>query len=186
MSSAGVVPDRQVAAIVKTHEDKLDESLKVTVGTTEVELDSRRATLRLKESAIGNLITDAIREVTKAEVILMNGGGIRGDRVYAAGTVLTHKDILVELPFGNVTVLAEIQGADLRTALEEGVSAVEDVAGRFPHVSGMRYVFDPRRPKGSRVLDVTIGGKRLDPAATYRLATQRVCPGRGRRLSVAH
>jgi 5'-nucleotidase/UDP-sugar diphosphatase len=171
MSSAGVPPEPRVAAIVKTYEDKLDESLKVTVGTTTVELDSRRVTVRLKESAIGNLIADALRESTKADVALMNGGGIRGDRTYPAGTILTRKDVLTELPFRNVTVLAEIQGADLRAALEEGVSAVEDVAGRFPQVSGMRFVFAPGRPKGSRVLDVTIGGKPLDPTATYRLAT---------------
>jgi 2',3'-cyclic-nucleotide 2'-phosphodiesterase (5'-nucleotidase family) len=68
-------------------------------------------------------------------------------------------------------VLLEISGADLRAALEEGVSAVEDVAGRFPQVSGLRFVFDPRRPKGNRVLDVLIGGKPLDPSASYKLAT---------------
>jgi 5'-nucleotidase/UDP-sugar diphosphatase len=171
VSTAGVAPDQRIATIVKTHEDKLDESMKVAVGTTSVDLDSRRATVRLKESAIGNLIADAIREVTKADVGLTNGGGIRGDRTYAAGTTLTRKDVLTELPFGNVTVLLELSGADLRTALEEGVSAVEDVAGRFPHVSGMRFTFDPKRPKGSRVLDVSVGGKPLDPAATYKIAT---------------
>ena len=143
----------------------------MTVGTTAVELDSRRATVRLKESAIGNLIADAIREYTHADVALTNGGGIRGDRTYPAGTTLTRKDVLTELPFGNVVVLLEITGADLRAALEEGVSAVEDVAGRFPHVSGLHFVFDPKRPKGSRVLEVTVGGKPLDPGATYKLAT---------------
>jgi 2',3'-cyclic-nucleotide 2'-phosphodiesterase (5'-nucleotidase family) len=171
ISTAGVAPDPAVAAIVKQHEDKLDESLKVTVGTTGVELDSRRATVRLKESAIGNLIADAIREATKADVAVTNGGGIRGDRTYAAGTTLTRKDVLTELPFGNVTVLLEIGGADLLAALEEGVSLVEDVAGRFPQVSGLSFVFDPKRPRGSRVVKVSIGGKPLDPAATYRLAT---------------
>jgi 5'-nucleotidase / UDP-sugar diphosphatase len=171
LSTAGMAPDPTIAAIVKQHEDKLDESLKVTVGTTAVELDSRRATVRLKESAIGNLIADAIREATHADAALTNGGGIRGDRTYPAGTTLTRKDILTELPFGNVTVLVEITGADLRAALEEGVSAVEDVAGRFPHVSGLRFVFDPKRPKGSRVLEVMVGDKPLDPGATYKLAT---------------
>ena len=171
ISTAGVAPDPAVAAIVKQHEDKLDENLKVTVGTTGVELDSRRATVRLKESAMGNLIADAIRDFTKADVAVTNGGGIRGDRTYAAGTTLTRKDILTELPFGNVTVLLEISGADLRAALEEGVSLVEDVAGRFPQVSGLSFTFDPKRPRGNRVLQVTIGGKPLDPAATYRLAT---------------
>ena len=107
VSTAGVVPDPAIAAIVKQYEDKLDESLKVAVGTTVVELDSRRATVRLKESSIGNLIADAIRDATKADVAITNGGGIRGDRTYAAGTTLTRKDILTELPFGNVTVTME-------------------------------------------------------------------------------
>jgi 5'-nucleotidase / UDP-sugar diphosphatase len=171
ISTAGVAPDPAIAALVRQYEDKLDENLKVAVGTTTVELDSRRATVRLKEAVVGNLIADAIRESTKADVAITNGGGIRGDRTYAAGTTLTRKDVLTELPFGNVTVMMEISGADLRTALEEGVSLVEDVAGRFPHVSGLTFVFDARRPRGSRVLDVKVGGKPLDPAATYRLAT---------------
>jgi 5'-nucleotidase/UDP-sugar diphosphatase len=171
ISTAGVAPDPAVATIVKQYEDKLDENLKVAVGTTAVEMDSRRATVRLKEAVIGNLIADAIRESTKADVAITNGGGIRGDRTYAAGTTLTRKDVLTELPFGNVTVTMDITGADLRTALEEGVSLVEDVAGRFPHVSGMTFVFDARRPRGSRVLDVKVGGKPLDPGAIYRLAT---------------
>jgi 5'-nucleotidase/UDP-sugar diphosphatase len=171
VSTAGVAPDPTIAAIVKQYEDKLDENLKVAVGTTAVDLDSRRATVRLKESVIGNLIADAIRESTKADVAITNGGGIRGDRTYTAGTTLTRKDILTELPFGNVTVTMDITGADLRAALEEGVSLVEDVAGRFPHVSGLTFVFDARRPKGSRVLDVKVGGKPLDPGAIYRLAT---------------
>jgi len=85
--------------------------------------------------------------------------------------MLTRKDILTELPFGNVAVLLEISGADLRAALEEGVSLVEDVAGRFPQVSGLRFVFDARQPRGSRVDEIGIGGKPLDPAATYKLAT---------------
>ena len=170
-SSDLVAPDPTIAAIVKQYEDKLDENLKVAVGTTTVELDSRRATVRLKEAAIGNLIADALRESTKADVAITNGGGIRGDRTYAAGTTLTRKDVLTELPFGNVTVTMDITGADLRTALEEGVSLVEDVAGRFPHVSGMTFVFDARRPRGSRVLDAKVGGKPLDPGAIYRLAT---------------
>jgi 5'-nucleotidase / UDP-sugar diphosphatase len=171
VSTAGVAADPTVAALVKAHEDKLDESLKIAVGKTGVELDSRRATVRLKESAIGNLFADAIREATKADVAVTNGGGIRGDRTYAAGTTLTRRDVFTELPFGNVAVLLEISGADLRAALEEGVSAVEEMAGRFPQVSGLRLVFDAKRPKGARVIEVTIGGKPLDPAATYRVAT---------------
>ncbi len=141
------------------------------MGSRAGALDWGRATVGLKEGGIGNLLADAIRGSTGADAAITNGGGIRGDRTYAAGATLTRKDILTELPFGNVAVLMELSGSDLRSALEEGVSAVEDVAGRFPHVSGLRFVFDAKRPKGSRVLDVSIGGKPLDPAATYRVAT---------------
>jgi 2',3'-cyclic-nucleotide 2'-phosphodiesterase (5'-nucleotidase family) len=38
-------------------------------------------------------------------------------------------------------------------------------------VSGLRVVFDPKRPKGSRVLEVTIGGQPVNPTVTYKLAT---------------
>ena len=114
-----------------------------------------------------------------AEVALTNGGGIRGDRLYPAGTELTRKDILTELPFGNVAVLAEVTGADLLAALENGVSQVEDKAGRFPQVSGMSFVFDATRPAGSRMVEAKVGGTPLDPAGTYRLATSDYLLGGG-------
>lgn len=170
VSTAGVTPDPEIAALVKTHEDKLDAALLVPVGKTGVALDSRRAAVRRQETAIGNMMSDAIREFTKADVAITNGGGIRGDRTYEAGTTLTRKDVLTELPFGNLTTLMTISGADLRMALEESLSQVEDLAGRFPHVSGMKLVFDARRPKMDRIVSVEIGGKPLDPQATYRLA----------------
>ncbi len=170
VTTAGVAPDADVAQIVKRYEDKLDADLKVPVGKTAVELDSRRATVRQKEAAIGNLIADAMRETTGADAAIANGGGIRGDRTYEPGVTLTRKDVLTELPFGNIVVVIELSGADLRQALEEGVSQVEERAGRFPQVSGINLTFDPKRPRGARVLDVKIGGKPLDTAMKYKIA----------------
>ena len=123
------------------------------------------------ESNFGDLITDAMRAGVGADVALTNGGGIRGDRTYDPGTTLTRRDILSELPFGNVTVLMEISGADLLAALENGVSEVENRAGRFPQISGMTLIYDPSAPKGSRITELKIGGKPLDMSRTYRLAT---------------
>jgi 5'-nucleotidase/UDP-sugar diphosphatase len=120
---------------------------------------------------LGNLIADAMRAATGADVAITNGGGIRADRQYDAGTVLTRKDILTELPFGNVTVLTEIMGQRLQDALENGFSQVEDGAGRFPQVSGMKVVADLKQPAGSRVVSIMVGDKPLDPAATYKVAT---------------
>ncbi len=85
--------------------------------------------MRGGEAAIGNLIADAMREAAEADVAITNGGGIRGDTVYAPGTELTRRDILAELPFGNRTVKLEVTGEILRQALEHGLSQAEEGAG---------------------------------------------------------
>ena len=171
LTTAGVAPDPEIKALVDRYEDRLDEELAVPVGTTVVTLDSRRDSVRTGESNFGNLVADAIRAGVGAEVALTNGGGIRGDRTYGPGTVLTRKDILTELPFGNVTVLIELSGADLLAALENGVSDVENKAGRFPQVSGMSVVYDPTKPAGSRIVEVEVGGRPLELGRSYRVAT---------------
>jgi 2',3'-cyclic-nucleotide 2'-phosphodiesterase (5'-nucleotidase family) len=179
LPTAGIAPDPEIKAVVDRYNAELDEELDVPVGTTTVALDSRRATVRTAESNFGNLVADAIRAAVGADVALANGGGIRGDRLYDPGTVLTRKDILSELPFGNVTVLIELSGADLLAALENGVSDVEGAAGRFPQVSGMSYRYDAGRPAGSRIVAVLVGGAPLELDRVYRLATNEYVLGGG-------
>lgn len=177
--TAGARPDPQVAAVVKTYEDRLDAQLKQPVGVTQTELDSRRGQVRRRETAMGNLIADAVRDYVKADLAIVNGGGIRGDKIYAAGATLTRRDVANELPFTNTATLTELKGADILAALENGVSDVENNAGRFPQISGMTFTFDARRPKGQRVLNVTVGGRPLDTSATYRVATNDYMLGGG-------
>lgn len=170
IDTAAVTPDPDTQAMVDGLKGKLDESLNVEIGVTEVALDSRRNVVRAEESAMGNLIADAIRAATGADVGIANGGGIRGDRTYDAGTKLTRRDILTELPFGNATVLTEIPGSQVLAALENGVSQVEKGAGRFPQVSGLTYAFDASAPAGSRVSEVMVGGAPLDLDKVYKVA----------------
>jgi len=179
LPTAGVAPDPEIQAVVDRYDAELDEELNVAVGKTTVELDSRRTTVRTTESNFGNLMADAIRAAVGADVAIVNGGGIRGDRTYDAGTVLTRKDVLSELPFGNVTVLIELSGADLLAALENGVSQVEDTAGRFPQVSGMTYRYDASKPAGSRIVQVEVGGRPLEMGKIYKLATNDYIFGGG-------
>jgi 2',3'-cyclic-nucleotide 2'-phosphodiesterase (5'-nucleotidase family) len=179
LSTAGVEPDPKIKAVVGRYEDRLDRELAVPVGTTKVALDTRRSTVRTAESNFGNLIADAMRAGVGAEVGLMNGGGIRGDRTYDPGTVLTRKDVLTELPFGNVTVLLELSGADLLAALENGVSQVENGAGRFPQVSGMTFSYDPAQPPGSRIIEAEVGGKPVEASRVYKVATNEYVYGGG-------
>ena len=179
LDSADYVADETALARLQPFEDKLSAELDIEIGETLVELDTQRSSVRSQESNFGNLIADAMRSATGADVGLTNGGGIRGDRLYDAGHVLTRRDILTELPFGNTTVLTELSGADLLAALENGVSQVEDGAGRFPQVSGLTFAFDASKPAGERVSEVMVGGAPLDPAATYTVATNDYMLGGG-------
>jgi 2',3'-cyclic-nucleotide 2'-phosphodiesterase (5'-nucleotidase family) len=179
VDTATVEPDAEIASLVEGYNSKLDAELKVEIGTTTTPIDSRRATVRGEEAAIGNLIADAIRAAVGADVAITNGGGIRGDREYPAGTKLTRGDIFGELPFGNKTVKLELTGADIRAALENGFSQIETGAGRFPQVSGLTVVINPGRPAGQRIVSVMAGGTPLDDARTYTLATNDYMAGGG-------
>jgi 5'-nucleotidase/UDP-sugar diphosphatase len=128
---------------------------------------------------MGNLIADAMRDATGADITITNGGGIRADRTYDPGTVLTRRDILSELPFGNVTVVTELPGSQILAALENGVSQVEKGAGRFPQVSGLNFVYDPSAPAGARITEVTVGGAALEADKVYRVATNDYMLGGG-------
>jgi 2',3'-cyclic-nucleotide 2'-phosphodiesterase (5'-nucleotidase family) len=171
IDSATVEPDPQVAEAVAAYEARLSEELDVEIGTTEAELDTRRAVIRGEETTFGNLVADAMREATGADVALTNGGGIRADRIYEPGSVLTRRDIMSELPFGNKTITVMLTGEEIVAALENGFSAVEDGGGRFPHISGMSVTVDLSAEPGNRVSQVTVGGEPIDLDESYELAT---------------
>ena len=179
IDTSTVTPDPETQVKVDAYQKQLDDTLNVEIGTSETAMDSRRNTVRGAESAMGDLIADAMRAATGSDVAIMNGGGIRGDRTYDAGVKLTRRDILTELPFGNVTMLTELPGSQLLAALENGVSLVEKGAGRFPQVSGMVVVYDPSAAVGSRVTSVMIGGAALQPDKLYRVAVNDYILGGG-------
>lgn len=169
--SMSVTPDPEVQAVVDKLEAELSQELDVVIGKTVIALDSRTASVRSEETTMGDLIADAIRARTDADCALTNGGGIRANKVYPAGSQLTRRDFLSELPFGNTTVLVELKGSDLKAALENGVSQLENYAGRFPQVSGMIVTVDSKAPVGSRIVSVSINDEPLDQAKTYKLAS---------------
>jgi 2',3'-cyclic-nucleotide 2'-phosphodiesterase (5'-nucleotidase family) len=179
MDTANTEPDPGTMAKVAEYEALLSSELDVELGKTDSELDTRKASVRTGETAVGNLISDAMRMAVGADVAITNGGGIRGNTQYAPGTALTRRDILTELPFGNKTLLLEVDGATIRAALENGVSQVENSAGRFPHVSGMSFTYDGSKPAGERVIEVMVGTSALDDGAMYKLATNDYMAGGG-------
>ncbi|WP_050527463.1 bifunctional metallophosphatase/5'-nucleotidase [Pseudorhodobacter aquimaris] len=170
IDTVNVEPDPESQAMVEAFQAQLDDSLNIALGTTENMLDSRRNVIRGEESAMGNLIADAIRDATGADIGLANGGGIRGDTTHEAGSELTRRDILTELPFGNVTVLTELPGSQVLAAFENGVSQFEKGAGRFLQLSGASIVFDPTAPAGSRIVEALVGDAPLDVDKLYKVA----------------
>jgi 2',3'-cyclic-nucleotide 2'-phosphodiesterase (5'-nucleotidase family) len=171
MDTATVTPDPEVAAVVAGFEQDLSRELDTPIGTTATELDSRTASVRTREAAIGNLFTDAVRDSAHSDVAILNGGGIRGGKIYPPGTTISRRDILSELPFSNRVVTIEVSGAALRRAIENGLSLWPATSGRFPQVSGMTIEADTSKPAGRRVNAIRVGGQRLVNTKIYRVAT---------------
>jgi 5'-nucleotidase len=174
-----IADDPDFAPVVAKYGARLKE-LSVVVGRSTVALDARSATNRNEETNIADFIADAFRQQAGADVALFNGGSIRADNIIPAGD-LTLRDVLSILPFGGELAKIEVTGDTLLKALEHGVSLTAPRAepGRFPQVSGMRYSFDASRLVGSRISEVTIAGKPLDPKKTYTLITTAYVAGGG-------
>lgn len=163
--------DPDFAAVYRKYSGLLKE-LSQPVGRATVDLDARSAEGRTRETNVGNLITDAMRTATRADVALINGGSIRADTMISTGRITT-RDLLSILPFKNKVIKLEVTGGKLRSMLEHGVarSAEDSEPGRFPQVSGIRFTFDASRPAGARVIDVTVNRLPLDENKKYTLAT---------------
>lgn len=89
-------------------------------------------------------------------------------------------EVLTVLPFQNTLATFELKGADVIAALENGVSQVEEVKGRFPQVAGMTFKWDPTvAPNEGRITEVMIGGAPIDPEATYGVVSNNYVRGGG-------
>jgi 5'-nucleotidase len=174
-----VPEDPAVAAVVKTYEDKISAALGETIGRTSVALDARQRSSRSQETNLGDWVTDVYRRRLNADIAIVNGGSIRSNAVVAPGP-LSQRDILSLFPFCNPVVKVRVSGLQIKQALENGVSRLNDEeAGRFPQVSGLRFSYDGRKPVGSRVVEVTVNSRPLDEKKTYSLASTTYLIGGG-------
>jgi 2',3'-cyclic-nucleotide 2'-phosphodiesterase (5'-nucleotidase family) len=184
-------------------------------GYSTVYLEGERALVRGQETNLGNLTADAnlayAKSVDPSVVLsLKNGGGIRsqigsidvvtGEKKPPAANPAAGKpeggistlDIENSLRFNNSLSLVTVTASKLRELLEHGVASYPN-QGRFPQVSGVAFSFDPTKPAGSRILNLTIEdatGKDLDlivrngtlygdPNRTFRMVTLNFLAGGG-------
>ncbi len=166
--TADIVPDPAVEEVIKKIQSAQEEILSQVIGKTAVKLDGEREQVRGGETNLGNLITDAMVDVTGADMAITNGGGIRAS--IDAGDI-TKGDVITVLPFGNYIVTKKLKGSQVKAGIENGVSAYPDVKGAFPHVSGLTFAIDPSQPAGSRVHSMKIDGKAVDMNKEYVVAT---------------
>ncbi len=173
---ASIKPNPEFADKLKAYAAPIEALRQKIIGKSLVALDGDRVKLRTSETALGNLIADAILAKTKVDqvqVVLVNAGGIRNG--FPLGNI-TMGNVLEALPFGNTITRVELTGKQLTEALESGVSMTEQGEGRFPQVAGIRFVWDSKLPAGKRVTKVEVkdaSGKfqLLNPNQVYKVAT---------------
>lgn len=151
-------PDPATTALIARHEEAIAPILDEILGEAAGELDRVHG----RESRLGNLLTDVIRETFDVELVFQNTLGIR--RGIDAGPI-RYGEVYDALPFDNTVVLLELSGAEVDALLEQVA-----LRRRFLFVSGLRYILDLDAPEGERV--EIVGGIEdgIDPGRTYRVA----------------
>ncbi len=164
---AAVGEDEATVGRIAELAEPLDEIRNEVVAETASPIDGDRDACRSGECEMGNLVADAMLDRVAdqgIDIAIANGGGLRAS--IDAGEV-TMGEVLTVLPFQNTLSTFQVTGQTILDALENGVSQIEEGAGRFPQVAGMSFTFDPDAMPGGRVTDVQVGGEPLDPNATY-------------------
>jgi len=193
----GVTPDPAIQARIDQLNGQLAPILGTVIGTSTVFVPRSDAcgnsAGRTCESLVGNVTTDAMRTTYGADFAITNSGGLRADLTCPTTDnpsdfcpaytpppfPISRGQVLTVLPFGNVVVTLQVDGAELKTMLENGVSQMPAANGRFPEVSGLCFTYDIAQPAGSRVTgavrqaaDGTCTGPAVDltAASTYTIA----------------
>lgn len=156
--------DKEVLKIITKYKDSVVNLTEEVIGSTAVILNAHSCSGA--ECNMGNLITDAMvykyaseytgEHWTDAPIAIIQAGGIRTSIARAKmPTNITAGDLLAVMPFEGSAVTITVNGSTLYEVLEYSVSHFNRLAsnGEFLQLSGIKVVFDLRRPPGSRVVD---------------------------------
>lgn len=171
-----VAEDEGTLARIAEAAKPLEEIRNKVVANAAAAIEGDRSICRVQECAMGNLVADAMLARVADQGITLsiaNSGGLRAS--IDAGDV-TMGEVLTVLPFQNTLSTFQATGQMVIDALENGVSQIEEVKGRFPQVAGMKFTFDASvAPNEGRIQSVMVatanGFEPIDPAATYGVVT---------------
>jgi 2',3'-cyclic-nucleotide 2'-phosphodiesterase (5'-nucleotidase family) len=195
--SSAVTPDPEIVAFLDPLRTELSGLLSGVIGQSTPFIpradECGQGSGRLCESLVGDVVTDAMRTTYETDFAITNSGGLRADLTCptidnptdfcpapdGGDHEISDGQVLTVLPFGNSVVTLSLDGAELKTMLENGVSAMPGASGRFAQVSGLCFTYDIEAAVGSRVSgavfqnpDGTCTGPAVDltAASTYTLA----------------
>lgn len=196
-----VIPNAKIEALVAEIKAKYEaENAQVVIANNPVELNGDRSNVRVRETNLGNAVTDALYAYgqtgfsNKTSLAVTNGGGIRA--TIAKDQPVTKGDIIAVLPFGNIISQITVTGqqiadmfakslsATLQADKETGAPVLDEnglplleASGGFLHISGAQVFYDTTLPADQRVLLIGILNpetgqyEELDLAKTYYLTT---------------
>ncbi|MBF8970633.1 cell surface ecto-5'-nucleotidase Nt5e [Streptococcus sp. NLN76] len=193
-------PDSEIAAVVSRIKEAYDADNAVVIrANNTVELNGKRENVRVRETNLGNAVTDALYAYGQtgfqhpSHLAVTNGGGLR--ETIAKDKDITKGDVIAVLPFGNLISQITVKGQQIQDMFKRSISAIHqkdadenvvldenglpllEPSGYFLHVSGARVFFDPSLEPADRILKIQIldpeSGKYqdLDLEKTYYLAT---------------
>jgi len=171
-----VAEDAATVARIAELAGPLEEIRNKVVAESAAPILGDRDVCRVMECEMGNLVADAMLDRVADQgvsIAIANSGGLRAS--IDAGPV-TMGEVLTVLPFQNTLSTFEISGQGVIDALENGVSQVEEVKGRFPQVAGLKFTWDPAvAPNEGRIQSVMVaegdGFVAIDPGKTYLVVT---------------
>lgn len=167
-----ITEDQAVFEHLKKYQDEGDRLLGIKVGEAKGKFEGDRKIIRFHQTNLGRLIAQSQMERVKADVGIMNSGGIRTS--INEGEV-TYKDLLTVQPFGNMISTVDLTGQELLDYLN--VVALKEIdTGAYPQFAGISMVVDR---SAKQVSDVKIAGKPLDLAKKYKVSLPDYCASGG-------
>ena len=172
---ASIKPDAQLVNRIAEMAKPIAELKNQRVAESAKLIDGSAVSCRTQQCPMGDLVTNAVLDRVRDQGItaaLINGGALRAS--IKAGEI-TMGDVLVVLPFQNTVATFQMKGSDLRAALENGVSQIEQGGGRYPQVAGIKFTMDIAKPAGQRITkiemqDTTKNWQPLDDNQLYGIA----------------
>jgi len=163
-------PDPEVSKLVEEAYLPYDSELSKTIGSSDVLMHRRD----FWQSTVGNLITDAMREIQKTDIAFFPAW--RFGASVLPGKI-TKEDIYNVIPTEGHIFTFSMRGKEIKNLLENILSSVVNrdpytrVGGDMIRFSGMKIICDLVKPAGKRVLKINIGGEEFNQEKAYSVAS---------------